>query len=104
MGNGTLPHPDTGKGIALLANTSPPEYWHPTSRSRRSQVYLRPATTIRLSDFRSALPHCFLVDGPDDGASEWQRKRKGKGFVRPMTTDWVPMSRSTREFCGLQKP
>jgi len=24
-------------------------YWHPTSRSRRSQVYLRPTTTIRLS-------------------------------------------------------
>src|SRR5216683_7205123 len=104
MGNGTLPI--RGRASPLLRTTVRWKvlgYWRPTCRDRQQQVSLRSATTARLSDFRSPLPRCFSFDGPDEGASEWRRKKKRKGIVRLTTTDRAPVSRLTRAFCGLQK-
>jgi hypothetical protein len=109
MGSGTLPHPDMGLGEGHCPSCEPGParnvlgYWQPMSRNRRQQAFLRCATKARISDFRSTLTRCCSFDGPREGASEWRRKRKAKGPVRPMTTDRAPISRLTRAFCGLQK-
>jgi hypothetical protein len=108
MGNRTFPHPDTGFG-GRVSSAGPlatfmGDVWHPTGRNRRQQVSLPSVTIARRSDFHSPLPQCCSFDGPDEGASEWRRKRKARGFVRPMTTDRAPVSRSIRAFSGLQKP
>ncbi len=73
------------------------------AENRRQQAFLRHKTAARFSNFRSALPRCFHPMDPDEGASEWQRTRNGRGFVRPTMMDRASASRSTRAFCGLQK-
>ena len=96
------------KGYRPLASVGPLKsfwrQWQPVGRHRRQQVFLRSATTARLSDFRSALTRCCSFDGPREGASEWRRKRKAKGLARPMTTDRALVCRLTHAFCELRKP
>src|SRR3981081_1975760 len=41
---------------------------------------------------------------PGEGASAWQRKSKGRGLVRPTTTDRPMANPSILAFGGLPKP
>ena len=72
--------------------------------SRRMQAFLRCKSMLRISDFRRAFPRCFHPMDPDEGASAWQRKRNGRGLVRPTTMDRSAASPSIPAFGGLPKP
>jgi hypothetical protein len=67
------------------------------------QAFLRRKSMTRISDFRHVIPHCFHPMDPDEGASAWQRKRNGRGLVRPTTTDRPAASPSILAFGGLPK-
>jgi len=71
---------------------------------RRMQAFLRRKSMTRIFDFRHLIPRCFHPMDPDEGASAWQRKRNGRGLVRPTTTDRTAASRSIPAFGGLPKP
>jgi hypothetical protein len=72
--------------------------------SRRMQAFLRCKSMLRISDFRCMFPRCFHPMNPEEGASAWQRKRNGRGLVRPTTTDRSAASPSIPAFGGLPKP
>ena len=57
-------------------------YWQPMGRNRRQQVFLRFATTARLSDFRSALTRCCSFDEPCEGSVGMAAGGESKG-LRP---------------------
>jgi hypothetical protein len=72
--------------------------------SRRMQAFLRRKSMTRTSDFRRGIPGRFYPMNSDEGASAWQRKRNGRGLVRPTTTDRSAASPSIPAFGGLPKP
>jgi hypothetical protein len=48
----------------------------------RPQPFLRRNSVARISDFRTGIPGCFHPMDPDEGASAWQRDRRGVVWQR----------------------
>jgi len=64
---------------ALTDDAGPPGAWHAGKADvpRRPQPFLRRNSVARISDFRTGIPGCFHPMDPDEGASAWQRDRRG---------------------------
>ncbi len=97
------------QGLAMLVSLGVTRSRRITANSRegvirRSQAFLRRKSMTGISDFRRGFPCCFHPMDPGEGASAWQRKRNGRGLVRPTTTDRTTASPSIPAFGGLPRP